>query len=367
MSHGAWPIKQRDMDENGNIHNPMLRNRDAVIYEIASSDVPANSLKDIHYNIPDKTSFVTTTNMNNLSIACKRYDDVIQTYIQQHGINIFLSNNIRKTTTYQFLKQSRLYNSGDLIVDLRISFEENRTQWNIWSLNEKNRKLESFDINYNKTYKISEIINKIKNSAKKDIHTNIILHCCMPAINSDYGWISSEQAKLKAYIQKMMEVGTQNNTLTIEPHPQIVERMKTRAGIISRHNQTQKNTEGAYNMRQLRYGRGFYTNPNTPYTNNKNTINHQPNTINHQPKQLKINIQEKSFCNSILDCIGHIFGKTLKQTGSGRRSKKTFPKKTFLRKRLTKKTFLRKRFLRKRLTKKNLFRKKVFRKKVDQK
>jgi len=245
MSHGNWPIKQVKTNKYGTPYDtlePSLNikmkgwGEDEYTYRIVPEEKPVDNLSEIFYTLPKNTSLVTTTGQNTFALACQKYDDIIKTSITNHGIDLFKSHDCRNR--YNFLSQSRLYSQFNTIIDLRISFDDDRSQWNIWEIVDKN--LVSVDMDYQKVYKLSEIIERLTNPP--NIYTNIILHCCMPAISNDrHNWNDTDLTYINTHITNMMKLGDTNirNILRVKPS-NILCGVKTRHGNVPTYNQTDK-------------------------------------------------------------------------------------------------------------------------------
>ena len=216
MSHGSWPekiiktdTKGRQFATKGKLHidccgfNSKTHNIGGTYTDIA----------DTGYKIPNKTRLFTTTNYGKLAVVCPKYDKFIKEYIRKYGTNIFTSPELINSLIqrYEFIKNSRLYTDGNIIVNIDIRFEQDAESWNIWERVGTNLNKVTW-VDLKKKYKLSEIIDKLTSKRNGGIaipnqRSHIILHCCMPYLDN-WTWGADEYKTLEGKINFMMELGT---------------------------------------------------------------------------------------------------------------------------------------------------------------
>jgi hypothetical protein len=302
MSHGSWPEKQINTDSKGRqfARNGKLQIDGFYGFNSTTHTIGGTyeNIEETEYIIPQKTRLFTTTNYGNLAIACPKYDIFIKKYIGQYGTNIFTSPRLIDSLSqkYEFIKNSRLYTDSNKIVDIDITFEEDKESWNIW---EKTKygltKVPNLDLT--QKYRLSDLIDFLTLTEENDgiavpnQRTRIILHCCMPNI-ANWSWNENEYKELYSKVNLMMNRGSlniktehQRNKFLEKKTKKLVSKKKNlRSGVISRNNQVRRNKLSSKQERLLRKGWISY------YTPKKNTLSYKSQRKN--PTKFKIGIRK---------------------------------------------------------------------------
>jgi len=256
MSHGSWPekiikadAKGRQYAANGPLHINFKEFKEHHIWG------KYKDIADTGYTIPNKTRLFTTTNYGKSAIACPKYDEFIKNYIRKYGINIFTSPELINSLNqkYEFIEQCRLYTDGDKIVNIEISFEDDRKSWNMWEKDGRYLKpVPNLDLT--QKYSISDFINYLTSTAENggiavpNQKTHIILHCCNPFLYKE-SWTKEEYMQLNRKIVEMMSLGKlqieriwrENLFKIAKKQKRSVKQYRTRMGVINKLNMTVKN------------------------------------------------------------------------------------------------------------------------------